>query len=106
MGHYASEMQCDTCGKLRCVCPPPPDLTANQWVVTDDFTVMRALDFQNKPEHGSFGFFNRMQRKHFTNRKMAETAARLECEAAVELARERLAELKKICKVIRPWAKK
>lgn len=22
MGHYASEMQCDDCGKLRCICPP------------------------------------------------------------------------------------
>jgi hypothetical protein len=24
MGHYYSEMCCDTCGSIRCKCPPPP----------------------------------------------------------------------------------
>lgn len=46
MGHYASEMQCDICGKLRCVCPPSPDKTANHWVVYQD-KIWKAKDVES-----------------------------------------------------------
>jgi hypothetical protein len=33
MGHYAAEMMCNTCGQLRCACPPKPCPGDDKWLV-------------------------------------------------------------------------
>lgn len=106
MGHYAAEMMCIKCGNLRCTCPPPPDKTAQHWVVGDDYTVQRAIDYENSCGHGTLAYMNRLMKKHYKKRADAEEAARLACEAAVEATRQQLTRLKNILKVQRPWEKK
>lgn len=106
MGHYAAEMQCDTCGNLRCTCPPLPDTTEQHWVVAEDYTVQRAIDYQKNCGHGALAYMSRMMKKHYKKREEAEEAARFACEAAVEAARTHLSRLKKVLKVERPWERK
>lgn len=116
MGHYAVDFQCDTCGKLRCVCPPKKEKPNTNWIVKGDFSVQRICDFDADPEnntirmkYGSIPWnpiMNRMGAKEFKKREDAELHARELCEAAVEAARLELAAIKKVCKVTRPWEKK
>lgn len=54
MGHYASEMMCDSCGKCRCVCPAKPDESLNKWVVDSNFNVMQAHEFDEKYGYTTF----------------------------------------------------
>jgi hypothetical protein len=35
MGHYYSEMMCDTCGKVRCECMPNVNKPNLKWVVDE-----------------------------------------------------------------------
>lgn len=104
MGHYAVDMQCDKCGNLRCTCPLPEDKTLHHWVVGDDFEVMTVEQFLSKVHPASR--MRALVMKRYARRSVAEKAARLRCEAAVDEARARLLELKNILKVQRPWEQK
>jgi len=42
MGHYASEMMCNKCGELRCVCSYASE--DDKWLVDSDLTVMKVKD--------------------------------------------------------------
>ena len=94
MGHYAAEMQCDKCGKLRCVCPPKPDESLKMWVVTDDYEVMKASAFE-KADGSSMAHFKRIMRTHYPTKKAAKEAAREQIIAAIKDARLRLCHLEK-----------
>lgn len=48
MGHYAAELSCSRCGKLRCTCPPKSDPNLNRWLIDDDFEPMLGRDFDKK----------------------------------------------------------
>jgi hypothetical protein len=116
MGHYAAEMQCDTCGKLHCVCPPKTEKPNRNFIVTGDFKVVTVAEFDADPANTGtqtrYGripmnpIFYRMGKKEFKKRADAEVHARELCEAAVESARAQLTNLKNILKVQRPWEKK
>ncbi len=119
MGHYRADLACDTCGEVRCQCPPSPKKPNNNFIVADGFRVMTIDEFDADPQYNSipmkFGgqvirqpfnpIFSRLGKKEFKRRKDAEAHAMELCEAAVEDARQRLAELKNILKVQRPWEK-
>ena len=94
MGHYASEMQCDTCGKLRCVCPPKPDTSLKMWVIADDFKPMKAADFE-KADGSSMAHFKRIMRTHYPTKKAAKEAARELLLQAIKEARLNLCHLEK-----------
>jgi len=116
MGHYASEFQCDDCGKVRCICEPSPSPPNLNYIVTDDFQVVTVDEFDTDPanytkrvRYGNFlnnPYVYRMDKKEFKKREDAERHAMELCEMAVERARLHLAELKNVLKVKRPWEKK
>lgn len=103
MGHYAAEMghgewdQGETVQKAAS--------SDQHWVVSDDFHVLRAIEYQRSLPDQGMAFCYRMLRKHYVQREDAEVAARERCEAAVEAARTRLLELKRTCVTLRPWEK-
>jgi len=93
MGHYASEMMCNACGKCRCTCPAKPDPNLNKWVVDSNYDVMLARDFDEK--HGfmlfqgmrmpdsSRGPMLRLGLKHLTTREEALQHARDRLDTAI-----------------------
>lgn len=44
MGHYASEMMCSTCGRTRCVCPPPVNSEKYKWLVDNDCSTVMTVE--------------------------------------------------------------
>jgi hypothetical protein len=104
MGHYASEMQCDDCGKLRCVCKPKPDKSLQQWLVDDDYSVIKARDFEEKHGYTTMfgmkvknpgtGLLKRCSREHFDLRSRAEQHALELLRKAVKSSEERTSALK------------
>ena len=113
MGHYASEMQCDKCGKLRCICPPSVR-NETGWIVNTNFSVSTLEDFDR--EHSSIKtkwgrmpinpLLYRAGEKIYKTRLGAEKGARRRCEETIEQTRRDLTALKHCLKVTRPWEKK
>ena len=120
MGHYRADLACDTCGEVRCVCPPKKEKPNRNYIVADGFKVMTVEEFDADPAHNTQKMriggstysqpinpiLYRLGKKEFKKRHDAEVHARELCEAAVEEARARLLTLKNILKVQRPWEKK
>jgi hypothetical protein len=107
MGHYASEMQCDKCGNLRCTCPRDLEQTDTYFYVDDDFTVMTGEEYVKKHKIPTdLRMLSLYAVQSYKTREQAEHAALNQCEMAVEQARTRLTWLKHALKVIRPWEKK
>ena len=107
MGHYAAELQCDTCGMLHCQCPPKPiDEKLDHFVVDSTFAVCTGHEYLERRLWDWSAPLYFQYKEKFKKREDAEVGARVACEAAVEAARIELARLKKICKVERPWEKK
>jgi hypothetical protein len=98
MGHYASEMMCDTCGWVRCICPPKPDRTGGYFIVLHDYSVM------TKAEATKAGMnpLTRAFTPSFATREEAVVAARASVENDLAQAKLRLAYLKAV-KVVKPW---
>ena len=95
MGHYASEMHLSA--------EPVKEDKWDGFVVNDNFEVQTIEDFiHSHRNYIDINLYLAFQ-KRFAKREDAELHARKECEEAVEHARKRLAVLKKICKVTRPW---
>lgn len=107
MGHYASEMQCDTCGMMRCRCiVKPTDEKLDHFVVDWNFTICTVYEFLER-HNGEWNAPSHLQFKEkFKRREDAEVSARLACEAAVESARAELLRLKRVCITERPWEQK
>ena len=119
MGHYYADLMCDDCGKLSCVCPPKKEKPNRNFIVTDDFRVVKVTEFDADPANNSRKIklgtlttsmpvnplLSRMHKKEFKRRHDAEVHARELCESAVEEARQHLLSLKNILKVQRPWEK-
>ena len=106
MGHYASEMQCDDCGKLRCICirePAPERLDA---FVVEGFEVITVREYKERHRANVMLNMELAFLKKYDNRLHAEKAARKACEEAVEATRFRLTTLKHTLKVERPWEEK
>jgi hypothetical protein len=102
MGHYASEMMCDTCGQVRCICIQSVIDDSDSFVV-EGFEVITVREFRERFA-GSNALNMRLAFKtKYKNRLNAEKAARKACEEAVEAARFNLTLLKKTLKVTRPW---
>lgn len=57
MGHYASEMMCNVCGKIPCWCPRPPNTEPEMWMVDHDLTVMQVKVHDKKYEYRDNGRF-------------------------------------------------
>jgi hypothetical protein len=110
MGHYASEMMCNTCGQCRCTCPPPPDKTQTQWVVDSTYEALPVPDFDKKYSHYLVGGVKlpspglagalRLGRAHFDTKAQAQAHALkllninlAESEAKTESLRARRREL-------------
>lgn len=107
MGHYAAEMMCDTCGNMRCTCPPEPKKPNSDFIVTDDYRVVTVDEFDAlyaRPDMNPCLF--RMGKKQFKKRANAEKHAMEMCEFAVGQARAALLHLKRTLKTVRPWEKK
>lgn len=66
MGHYAAEMQCNTCGRMHCNCVSKPD--PDKWIVDDDFMPILTSDFDKKY---STPIMKRLYRKKFDTREEA-----------------------------------
>jgi hypothetical protein len=104
MGHYASEMMCNSCGQCRCTCPPKPDLRLDKWVVDLDHTVLTARAFDAK--HGYRTFFGhrirdesvgpswRMCKEHFDTKEEAQAHALDLLNASIKKSEEQAAELR------------
>jgi len=104
MGHYASEMMCNSCGQCRCCCPPKPDHTLDMWVVDSDYTVLTARQFDKK--HGYRTFFGhrvkdpsvgpswRNTKKHFDTKDDAQTHALEALTACIEKSEAQVTELR------------
>lgn len=46
MGHYRSEMICNTCDQHPCICPQKPAPVL--WLIDDDFSPITTIDFDKK----------------------------------------------------------
>lgn len=116
MGHYYADMMCNTCGNVRCTCPPETKKPNGKFIVTDDYRVVTVDEFDADPDNNirrmRYGttpvnpLLSRMGKKEFKLRRDAEVHAREMCEAAVERCHANLLEIKNILKVKRPWEKK
>lgn len=107
MGHYRVDMACDTCGEVRCTCPPPPEKPNRNFIVTDNYRVVTVDEFDAEcVQLGRYPMLERMGKTEFKKRIDAEVHARELCETAVEQIRADLLELKNVLKVQRPWEKK
>lgn len=105
MGHYAAEMQCDNCGKLRgCTCLKAEDRDLDKWIILDDWTVITKREFMNTHKSDR-DWYTAIIAKKYSSRARAMTAARIALEKLVEEHRADLIRLKKILKVERPWEK-
>lgn len=104
MGHYASEMMCNSCGQCRCTCAPKPDLRLDKWVVDSDYTVLTAREFDKK--HGYRTFFGhrvkdpsvgptwRISKTHFDTKGEAQAHALELLNASIEKNEAKTAELR------------
>ena len=104
MGHYASEMMCNTCRQCRCTCSPKPDRLLDQWVVDTDYTVLTARAFDDK--HGYRTFFGhrlkdasvgpmwRSAKRHFDTEGEAQAHALDLLNASIEKSEARTADLR------------
>lgn len=93
MGHYRAEMICDTCQQMRCTCPRKPDPSEKHWVISDDYQIMTALDFQTANNESGMGFWRRMTRSQFKSKKAAHAHALVQVQEATDSAHAALAEL-------------
>lgn len=94
-----------SCGNHRCKRYTPPT-TPVEWVVDDDYCVMRATAYEAK--HGyvtvanlrvpdaSIGRIRRLMCPHFSTREKAEAHALVELRTAIESSEARAVELKAI----------
>lgn len=112
MGHYLADLMCDQCGKVHCECCPTGDNSVNtNWIVDDDFTLIRVVDFDTKYQTvpGRFGpldgmpVMRRLNKPEFPNRWDAEIHARQLCEQAVAEAKLQLARLENLLFNDQPW---
>lgn len=79
MGHYASEMQCDRCGKLRCICPPPP---RQKWYAFD--AKFNVIPFDR------YTIFQQLFRKRWSTPAQALEVREEEIKTAMQVADDQL----------------
>lgn len=116
MGHYRADLACDDCGNVRCTCPPKKVKTEKGFIVTTDWRVVTVAEFDADPANNvvkmRYGdiptnpVLKRLGSEIFKKRENAEAHAREMLELEVEKTRARLAGLKKLLKVTRPWEQK
>jgi len=82
--------------------PFPPDRRLDWYIVRDDFVVSTAREFLEAGELEGQKM-RLVMKTRFERREQAELFARTSCEQSVEIARQNLIRLKRICKVERPW---
>jgi hypothetical protein len=101
MGHYYADLMCDTCGEIRCTCPPKPDRSDRHFIVLHDYRVM------TKAEATKAGMnpLTRMFTPSFATREEAEVAAKASVEHDLAQAKSRLDYLKAV-KAAKPWKAK
>lgn len=77
MGHYRSEMACDTCGNMICTCPKKPDPPQGHlWVVGFDNKVVTlaqwSADYPSSGHEPAMRNFHLMMMKRFPTKDAAE----------------------------------
>lgn len=110
MGHYASEMQCDKCGKLRCICPPKKEKSKGEWVIHPlTYKAIKATKLieqmkKSKKDETAFEWMIRTHdlenriywMLHYPTKAMADAAGQEKYENAVSDARKALTKLEAI----------
>jgi hypothetical protein len=110
MGHYAAEMSCSECGKLRCTCAIVPNQDTKKWIVEieNNYQVIQvdAYDKKYATLPGKYGpidgmpFLRRCKRKHFDIKSEAQTHAKQLLDELISEREEKLKELKEIRSVM------
>jgi hypothetical protein len=79
MGHYASEMQCDDCGNIRCTCTREEKIDT-RWVIDEETeTVMQVFEFDKAKATAAmpgYGMLLRMSLEYFDTKEEAEEELR------------------------------
>lgn len=101
MGHYASEMMCDDCGRTHCVCAPKPSTSGGRFIVLHDYRVMT----KDEALASGMGSLTVMFAASFDDRDEAVAAAKATVEEDLKRAKLRLAYLRAV-KVVKPWRAK
>jgi hypothetical protein len=113
MGHYYSELMCDKCGKLLCICEVKPVKAPIKWVVVDE-----SYNIPGLPKYSvcttelyleALGDLNvyapsrYFKVAKYNSRADAEDAAMKRCEQDLKQAIKTLNELKHTLKFNKPW---
>lgn len=103
MGHYAAEMQCLTCSKIRCICEPKGNKvvdTEKTWIVNEFHEAETGASYICRNNSLGLGFYNFMIKEHYASENEANIEAVAKLKETIDRQEKTLEENKKQLNVL------